>query len=131
MLTDNLLNAHEELQNKPPEEQVKEFWERCEFQHVPDKYCADCGRREGEYWIKEGIGRRIYRLELLEMFGLNNLFKYAVPFYIRYYEDKGMHTAEAWSRLFSEWLQWMTTKIGNDPTLALFWVLREVLCKKK
>ena len=61
---------------QPTEEQAMKLWEWCGFRHIPAEYCEHCKRWEGEYWIKEGIGRRIYRPELLTI-DLNSLFKYA------------------------------------------------------
>ena len=44
--------------NELTEEQIKELWEWCGFQHIPTRYCEKCHRTEGEYWIKDGIGSK-------------------------------------------------------------------------
>ncbi len=91
---------------KPTQGQIKEFWERC---GIKENHC--------DMWAK---GYPCYD-------SLDDLFKYAVPFYIRHYEDKGMHTASAWQQLFAEWLNMMVEHIGNYPAPALFWAIWEAI----
>lgn len=59
----------------PTEEEIFELIEWCGFKHV----IAKCG----EYWIKVGISRILFRTDLLEMTNSDNLlgflFKHAVP----------------------------------------------------
>lgn len=116
----------------PTEEQVKEFWEWCGFEHIPAKYCESCKRWEGEYWIKKGIGRRFHRPELL-VIDLNNLFVWAVPKAVKAIGDTSQRTdEEAMTLLFSLWLKefWTprTTPISIED--ALFWAIYKVMEKK-
>ncbi|KKK64628.1 hypothetical protein LCGC14_2982290 [marine sediment metagenome] len=50
---------------------------------------------------------------------LDACFKWLVPKYIRALEDSGLHTAAAWSRMFSNWLNNMVAITGENPALAL------------
>jgi len=110
--------------DKEPTDEMKEFWERLGWRlgGIPDFP----GTKEvmTVYWVSpDGVAGDLPPIDL------NSLFKYAVPKAIRIYEDKGLHTAEAWSRLFSEWLHIMAI-VNSDPALALFWAIREVINAK-
>jgi len=115
---------------EPTEEQIKRFWEWCGFRHITAKYCKLCKRWEGEYWLKERIGRRIYRPELLVL-DLNNLFKYAVP-KIESLDIVGLYPSnennKLWSCILTRFgLDKDTVAYGKDPALALFWAINKVI----
>ena len=87
---------------QPTEEQLKKFWEKCGFkQHTPIGY---------RYIYPD------YRIAPLPPIDLNNLFKYAVP----------KLTKPELTYVLNDWNIRMLL-FGQDPALALFWALYEVL----
>ena len=121
--------------NKPTDKQIKKLWEWCGFKHgVPFPELAkrkDIPHPERflkeQWYIHKGFANTEYPYCGSEpIVDLNNLFKYAVP-KVRYFsmfydsklkflvsvdggEETGVATAE-----------------GNDPALALFWSIQEVI----
>lgn len=88
---------------KPTDEQVKEFWERCD---VPT-------------YVRLIDGKWVNILPI----DLNNLFKYAVP----RLEDWNMGKCEngdVWVTVHNG--RELFEVKDKDPALALFWALREV-----
>ncbi len=133
---------------EPTQEQIKELTEEqrfemadwCGFKLTSAKYCDNCRKWEGQYWIKGGIGKRIYRLELLKMMNSDNLlgflFEYAVPKVIDYYIEKhGKGFPRETARAIGEdffyrkvGMPWLVEALqeDQDPALALFYVLDKV-----
>ena len=84
---------------QPTEEQVKEFWERC---GLPYEGYSNANRLEGK---------------ILSSIDLNNLFKYAVL-------NLELFSVVGRLRLLRYWVE----ELGdNDPALALFWAIYEVV----
>lgn len=105
---------------KPTDEQIKEFWEWCGVQpHIKItgvKYHAGMaldgsGRMESVYPPPD----------------LNNLFKYAVP--KLQYQVNLKNIRDGWLCMLFNGKQNppRIEVIGEDPALALFWVIYEVL----
>jgi len=50
------------------------------FRHIKAVYCVHCKRWEQEYWLVEGIGKRIYKPDLpIFPLSLDACFKWLVP----------------------------------------------------
>lgn len=105
-----------ERNKEPTKAQQRELWEWCGFTFFRD-----------QWWFgKWGDAKHYYGKEPPPI-DLNSLFLYAVPIVIKSYEDRGIHTAEAWRQLFAQWLNRMAEDIGKDPVSALYWVLYKVM----
>ena len=102
---------------EPTEAQIKEFWKWCGFTFIMNY--------DDPTVIEESlspIGERIF-----PPIDHNSLFQFAVPIVIKSYEDRGIHTAEAWRQLFAQLLNRMAEDIGKDPVSALYWALYKVM----
>lgn len=119
--------------NEPTQEQIKEFWEKLGARYVPLFHCDTCLHEDAPYWLIKGISHRIYLAELMTMVDLNNLFKYAVPKLEREYlhthiifeQDRTEPRICAVQILFNNKL--VGTGESNNPALALFWAIWEVI----
>jgi hypothetical protein len=100
------------LDKKPSKEQIKEFWEWCGLTQ--------------NHWTKEWFVNPHTRAEPQPVLDLNNLFKYAVP---------KLHTVRLEYDYFEQGKQFGVSTAGNrttyaranDPALALFWAIWEVI----
>lgn len=101
---------------EPTQEQIKEFWEWCGFAYDE--------KDRGSTWVggkwKYGTG---YSWTELPPIDLNTLFRWATPKVIPLLKGSD-HEFFGWKRLLDNWLPYLV--LGEDPALALFWVLWQV-----
>jgi len=106
--------------DEPTEAQVKEFWEWCGFSI-------------GEY-IDEWVAPDSYTcFHGMPPLNLNNLFKYAMPKLplLRFsYETQTIPKLYRWETMEANQPH-LTVVESNDPTLALFWAIWEVITNSK
>lgn len=118
------------MTDKPTKEQVKEFWEWYGFkvEYCHHKYCAYEDKNHTHIYPPDKVGKKNIDYGAINSYpklDLNSLFKHAVPLALeKLARGKGgdIYLAK-WSLL----IRWMEIwDIIKDPTLALFWVLRQV-----
>ena len=100
--------------DKPTDEQVKEFWERCGFEDINE----DCTYGRHPSW---GIGDMRSRMPGLD---LNNLFKYAKEAFIKKFGYG------RWTVLLSRWVNYMYKHRLVDPADSLFFLIYEAIKEK-
>lgn len=113
--------------NKPTKEQIQQFWEKCGF-----RFCLSASENP-HYWL-DPQGRAVNSPPPPD---LNNLFKWAVPkldegeFDISLYRLLGEHKedyTEGWTAsVGNDGLNIAVYKSDNNPAIALFWAIWEVL----
>lgn len=110
---------------QPTQKQIKKFWEWCGFARLPE------GNRGYHYeqtvktmnWLPPYETEIYASISFLPAIDLNNLFKYAVPklsagCLLWYGENKGYGAVINLPHRESE---------SDDPALALFWAIWEVI----
>ncbi len=133
--------------NKPTDEQVKEFWEKCGFKWVNKPtyfhgYMMHGGVQKDGYWkYPKEAGKNSH----LPPIDLNNLFKYAVPKskfdtlwiinnldspvpsidYCAGFSRGKVNDVVCWSKELP--IEECLSPIDKDPALALFWAIYEVI----
>jgi hypothetical protein len=115
--------------NKPTEEQLKEFWERCGLKFESVLVESDIDYHVSMWTLN---GKEISKYLALD---LNNLFKYAVPklmandYSLRLTASKlVVDHSDSYNARITKFLNWEKDIIiqGTDPALALFWAIWEV-----
>lgn len=105
-----------ELEMKPADEQIKEFWEWCGFKRRPDQdFVMEYQKHEVWEWSDGNI------IDVLPKLDLNNLFKYAVPKLDIERINLYPATKDRWGCYFDDWYQ--DHNVAETPALALFWAL--------
>ena len=111
-----------EEKSQPSENQIREFWEWCGFEHLP---CSQITRER--CWVDPIEGDHTKERPPID---LNNLFKYAVP-KLRYADiikPDGKDTYGASVRNGEGIVGKQGYNFDNeDPALALFWAIYEVI----
>lgn len=119
--------------NEPTQEQIKEFWEWCEFSLVNPQ------SQISYYWTPDGKTNRE-----LPPIDLNNLFKYAVPLisdqdkpevhFITHWRSKNELTCRLWrhskanvTQVVEGSVEFESKPTEKDYALALFWALEEAM----
>jgi hypothetical protein len=119
---------------QPTKEQIKKFWEWCGFKPITtaEKYPEISTNRPDDIvaWnYPDGNGD--YHLPEID---LNNIFRYAVPkllngqceLYTSIGDKRGSCLARVWFGFYEH-----KEAYNNDPALALFWVIWQVIeCQK-
>ena len=116
---------------KPTDEQIKEFWEWCGWEIYSNEECQYYSRFGRG---KDPDGRIIFESPTID---LNNLFKYAVPkVYKQYANSIEIKILPPLTSCPEFWVVDITTQHKglsstnnneNDPALALFWAIKEVM----
>ena len=101
--------------NEPTDGEVKEFWELCGLS------------KRGGYWWQSPDGKHHLTANNPPPINLNSLFKYAVP-KLGYW----LISAERYSRVgaVAQYEGKTATFFNEDPAIALFWAIYEVLKSK-
>src|SRR3990167_4398603 len=102
----------------PTQEQIKKFWEWCGIKQDSDRTWRDAN----------GLGVLISTI--MPPLDLNNLFKYAVPKLKRWRIANYPEGAMSEFGLIRVWVttgDWDGMVEDNDPALALFWAIWEII----
>ena len=111
-------------QEEPTQEQIKEFWEWCEWKQLPPQsksFHYEWGKKVMD-WSSPIPDENWKTYSSLPNINLNNLFKYAVPKLIE---------KLAWGRYVDLMKKWLDDILfeSKDPALTLFWTIWEVIKK--
>jgi|SRR3990167_3284600 len=106
--------------NKLTQEQLKEFWEWCGAKYTDPEPCPTCHRPEAPYWIIDSF----YYAELTGLLDLNNLFKYAVPCWLKEFMKRQPEMDEYESLLFLL-KRWLILSVNKLDANSLFWAIWE------
>jgi hypothetical protein len=120
---------------EPTQEQIADFWHYFGFlqevkQFDGDRYSSD------KHWVLYGKGYDSYKLPEID---LNNLFKWAVPkLYKQYINSIEVEILPPVASSPNLWVVRITTQrkdlsqaSANDPALALFWAIYQVIQETK
>ena len=124
---------------KPIKEQIKEFWKRCGITWKNEGGCFAAYQDKEliiyltDTILKDGVWHKRTLLDVLPI-DLNNLFKYAVPkvqemgygVLLCDYCSKPPFNCELYS-YDTDHEQPASTAKDNDPALALFWAIWEII----
>ena len=107
----------QEIEKRPSESEIREFWEWCGFKIAwSDAY--------GSTGWNDPVGHFCFDLPPID---LNNLGEYAVPKAIeKIMAEQGWSSDVAYAILFKEWLQKLELDIPNHEG-TLFWAIWEVM----
>ena len=107
---------------EPSPEQIRTFWESCDFA------VCDSGYSKDKEFIKTGEDYKYPNNHWGKrpVLNLNNLFKYAVPKMLKIIETPELDAIQIYDTFFLLWLEQMKHGI-KDPTLSLFKAISEVI----
>ena len=116
---------------KPTDEQIKEFWEGCGFEHKPETQAkwqtlVEASNTVPDIWRDYAVWIAPTGEEWLSLpnVRLDNLFKYAVT---RLRADYRNWKSGLMLDLLHRWLDDWDKGEEDDPALALFWAIYELL----
>jgi hypothetical protein len=110
----------------PTKEQEKRFWEWCGFTENLGGVWRYAEFKTTNYWWVAPTGRKYLELPQPD---LNNLFKYAVPRYIKETSagDTPNYIGNAYRRLFNQWLEQLHWDNWRKPEQSLFKVINKLI----
>ena len=122
------MNYPAKMSEQPTDEQIKEFWEWCGFKQIERdrvKFSLGSGDIYRLVWIHP---TGLYEEDNLPPIDLNNLFKYAVQpnEYITEVSFVKGECQIATRGLNNKGVQYFVGR-DEDPALALFWAIWEVI----
>lgn len=125
----------------PSKEQVRKFWEWCGLQ-IELVWASESYDFPGyNFYSKKNEFTNYHIPAFKDEFGewqevpeldLNNIFKYAVPKLLPKYSlelitwNEGRYKVII-NKAVKGWAETFTTRVGNDPALALFWAIMEII----
>lgn len=137
-----ILFSKEDTMNSPTDKQVIEFWEWCG--QIGEKEITVSSpllsgtyvtRVEKYFKLWDALICQLSTDDWIRTLDLNNLFKYAVPKLTEFYSSINVDHTNSLTRyiitIWDEFCGQVYTKSGDDPALALFWAIWEVIHKEE